>query len=51
MKVLSHLDISFNEIGDAGIAELSRAVRDYSMLEEYDISGNCVGKSGGGGGA
>jgi len=46
MKVLSHLDIGFNEIGDVGISEIVRALKEHSSVEYLDVSGNCIGKSG-----
>jgi Ran GTPase-activating protein (RanGAP) involved in mRNA processing and transport len=46
MKVLTHLDMGFNEVGDQGIAEVVRALKEYSVLEYLDISGNFIGKSG-----
>ena len=46
MKMLTHLDLSFDEIGDQGIETIAEqlAASPFS-LEELDLSGNCLGKS------
>lgn len=45
MKVLIRLDISENEIGDVGISEIIRTLKDFSSIEYLDISGNGIGKT------
>ena len=45
MKSLSKLDISNNDIGDAGVNEIIKGIKNYSQLEYLDISGNNLGKS------
>lgn len=45
MKILSHLDLAANEIGDIGITEIAKAAKEFGMLEYLDISGNNIGKT------
>mgnify|MGYP006112834807 CR=1 FL=1 len=45
MKSLTRLDLSHDEIGDAGIKEIVTALDACSCnLEELDLSGNGIGK-------
>jgi Leucine-rich repeat (LRR) protein len=45
MKSLISLDLSENEIGDVGITEVVRSIKNYGSLEYLDISGNSIGKT------
>lgn len=45
MKVIAHLDLSENEIGDIGIADIIRTLKEFSSIEYLDISGNGIGKT------
>ena len=45
MKSLSSLDLSENEIGDLGVAEIVHSAKSYGMLEYLDLSRNNIGKS------
>lgn len=45
MKILSKLNLSDNEIGDAGVGEIVNAAKKYCTIEYLDLSGNNLGKS------
>lgn len=45
MKDLTYLDIADNEVGDLGIKEIIYSLKNYSNIENLDISGNFIGKS------
>ncbi len=45
MKILNKLNLSDNEIGDAGMVEILNSIRTYCSIETLDISGNNLGKS------
>jgi Ran GTPase-activating protein (RanGAP) involved in mRNA processing and transport len=45
MKALTQLDVSENDIGDQGITEIVRALKDFCQLEKLDLSGNSIGKT------
>lgn len=45
MKILSKLNLSDNDIGDAGMNELIVGIKTYCSLEYLDISGNNLGKT------
>lgn len=45
MKILSHLDLAENEIGDIGINDVIKSAKEFGILEYLDISGNNIGKS------
>lgn len=45
MKVISHLDLSENEIGDIGISEIIKSLKEFGSIEYLDISGNNIGKT------
>jgi hypothetical protein len=45
MKMLGHLDVGHNDIGDIGISELVIAVKAHGNIESLDISGNKIGQT------
>ena len=45
MKTLTYLDLAENEIGDLGIIEIAKALKEFAIIEYLDISGNQIGKS------
>ena len=45
MKVISILDLAENEIGDLGICEIVTALKNFSLIEDIDLSCNAIGKT------
>lgn len=46
MKSLQSLDLSHDEIGDIGIGQLvTQLTTSNIMLDDLDLSGNCIGKN------
>jgi Ran GTPase-activating protein (RanGAP) involved in mRNA processing and transport len=45
MKILSKINLSDAEVGDAGINEIINSCRTYCSIEYLDISGNNLGKT------